>query len=439
VTRGRIFLIAALVASGIGAGIFSFLSGPSALPRLADRRCRGGCQGVILRILQPPLTAAIASGAALADSWGRSYTFTRASAKACSLADGGQVQLASGQPCVDPNGLNTELSTVNLTLQSQALATAPWTASGSGGSQSAPTVANNTTDVTAPDGSSTATKITYVATTGAAQFVLVNQAITANTNATVYTMSLWARTLSGTATNYLCASDGTASQAPHTFSTMSITSTWQRFSVQYTGSGTGTVSVAIGSDTQATFCNEPTMAAQTIYVWGVQTEARYVATSYVPTTSSTVTRQGDVITSTGTIQIGATFSISLDITSTTANVPGSPLSSQTLQLYSSGSDLFGVDLIPASAQLRCHYFNGSQFIQASSVSLSNNTLYHTACSYDGTTLKICVNGTCDSSAKTFSMPGSYAINPGNDQTNAANMTNGSIANVCISTSPWVCS
>ncbi|RMH42806.1 MAG: hypothetical protein D6694_07570, partial [Gammaproteobacteria bacterium] len=163
---------------------------------------------------------------------------------------------------VDNFGLLVEPASTNLLLQSADLTVAPWTTFGS-----APTLVANTTDVTDIFGTNTATKITFAATAGG-----VRQTVN-TTVGTSYTPSIWLRTASGNVAVQF--RDGA-----QVLQNITVTPTWQRFEL----SGTATL----------TFHNfdlyDPVGNAGTIYACSSQLEDLPVATSYIPTTTTTVTR-----------------------------------------------------------------------------------------------------------------------------------------------------
>jgi hypothetical protein len=129
------------------------------------------------------------------------------------------VTLGSNTPCVEPNGLSVEGSATNLALQSQAMTTAPWTAATN---VSGPTATANTTDLLAPDGTQTATRIDYPAVGTPNLYSTWRQSIT--TTAAAHAFSMYLRTLSGTATVYLDKEDVVTdlNQA------CTVTTTWSR-------------------------------------------------------------------------------------------------------------------------------------------------------------------------------------------------------------------
>ena len=152
----------------------------------------------------------------------------------------------------------------NLVVYSQALATAgAWYNSGAA-------VTNNTTDVTDPLGGSTATKIVGTGSPAVYQYQ--------NLNTLVYTYSIYLRTLSGSVstriTTFLSASPYTTIGT----STVTVTSTWQRFNFTTTAPSSAAV-YAFQLDG---------FGSNTIYAWGAQQEIGSTANTYIPTTTTAI-------------------------------------------------------------------------------------------------------------------------------------------------------
>jgi hypothetical protein len=153
-----------------------------------------------------------------------------------------------------PNGL-IQWAPNNLLTNSEQFDNAAWT-KGAGAS----VVANNQV---APDGSTTADTITFTAG-GATEFV---RAFASFTVGLTYTVSVYARRVSGTPTFIFDVGNGAAISGAQP-----ITSEWQRFSFTFTFSGANQ-----WVDLEAS-------AAGSIAFWGAQLELGSTATAYNPTT-----------------------------------------------------------------------------------------------------------------------------------------------------------
>jgi hypothetical protein len=174
--------------------------------------------------------------------------------------------LAADAPRVDySNGKARYLfenQSTNLCLRSADLSNATWTASGTTVTGSAGT---------APDGTTTAARVQ-----GTSGGRVVNQGISI-TSGTVYTISGYVKSFDGTNQTFALYGDST-----NVSGDLTATSSWQRFSYTLTSANTGarTFGVADGAGS----------ANYDILVWGMQVEAQSFASSYIPTTTATVTR-----------------------------------------------------------------------------------------------------------------------------------------------------
>lgn len=259
----------ALLLMGLGGG-----HGGVAPCRHGDRRCLSNQGFWILQ--NGPSAAQEGTGNPVVASNGTTLTVSRASSAYCSDSSGVLHLLSNNQPCVEPQGLRVEGSATNLALQSQALGTAPWAVAGT-----APTVTNNTTDVTAPDGTNTATKVAFAnnATT------LVRQNFGSLSNAP-YTESCYIRGASS-GTLWMTFSSETSTGAGINFTTA-----WQRFTHTLTPAA-GSNNFDLGVNTSVT--GESAQPAQTVYFWGCQLEQQAFASSYIATTTTAATRAADSI------------------------------------------------------------------------------------------------------------------------------------------------
>lgn len=158
----------------------------------------------------------------------------------------------------------------------------------------------NTAETAAPDGSYTATKAvlnTGAGTTASDSALLTYYKAGGITSGTAYTASVWVKAVSG--------NSGKQFQMRHvrsnTYTKFTLTDSWQRISLTEVATTTDTVleivlrQGAVNEDGTSSI-----NSAVALYVWGAQLEAAYVATSYIPTYGSSVTRAADVSSSTST-------------------------------------------------------------------------------------------------------------------------------------------
>jgi hypothetical protein len=182
----------------------------------------------------------------------------------------------------------------NYLLQSQALATSPWSAAGAG------VVTNNVT--TAPDGTTTAAKISETAVTN---FFAASQNPSSSTVTLAgsrMTFSFYAKSAERTqisvsftvsvATVFFDLSAGTVvSSSGSNYVSSSITSVgsgWYRCSVVFTASGSSNPFYFIlGPAVGGTGTYAGTLGSG-VYAWGTQLEIGSTANTYVPTTTTAV-------------------------------------------------------------------------------------------------------------------------------------------------------
>lgn len=235
-------------------------------------------------------------------------TFTRASSGTYVGSDGFIKTAAANEPRFDHNpttgeslGLLVEEQRTNLLVRSEEFDSGSWT-------KTASTVTANA--IAAPNGTTTA-DLLVPDTSNSTHYI---QAAASVTNGTSYTFSVYAKSSGSLSKIVLSAqyvslfqlqavfdlASGTIS-SKLTQATAQITSMgngWYRCSVTATSSDAGTVSnpMRIFPETASSYTGDGTSG---IYIWGAQLEVGSFPTSYIPTTSATVTRTADVASITG--------------------------------------------------------------------------------------------------------------------------------------------
>jgi len=216
-------------------------------------------------------------------------TFTRAANTATRINSSGLVEtgIPANQPRFDhdssglPLGILIENAATNLCQQSNFASN--WL----GGSNTTRTA--NTTEVSSPDGTNNAAKIAINSNGFASRFEIISGLAASTT----YTFSYYIRGSSGFEGRVYNATAGADAYAP-TVLTYSNTA-WTRVQMQFTtGTQTGGITVYV-------YCTHKAIASTSdvIYIYGGQLEVGSKASSLIPTTTSTATRNPDICTISG--------------------------------------------------------------------------------------------------------------------------------------------
>jgi hypothetical protein len=177
------------------------------------------------------------------------------------------------------NGLLLEPAATNLLAGSADFnfAGSYWNAGGS-----TMTTTNNT--IVAPDGTTSAERFT--GTMGLSYSIPSVNPTT--TNGQTYTFSIFAKSTGSGWAEIALQEDG----GPYTIyatTVMNVTTSWQRFSVTATRASANPMRPVISTELGAG-------GVATLDVWGAQLELGTIATSYIPTTTTTATRNTEVCT-----------------------------------------------------------------------------------------------------------------------------------------------
>lgn len=216
------------------------------------------------------------------------YSFTRATT-ATYVDRNGVVRTASSGVLRDSHFIGgvrhvlLEPARTNLCIRSEEFSNAAWTKTSSGGGSNPVVTADQTT---APDGATTADKVVFAAPVSGDQSFVTSTSF-ATAAASTYAGSFWVKAFDTGDVGKTILFRHVAGSA---FTSVVLTASWQRVSAAEVAAGaSATLDIglrpAVGGSTGTVSC----------YLWGADVELGAYASSYIPTTSGSVTRNADVL------------------------------------------------------------------------------------------------------------------------------------------------
>ena len=178
----------------------------------------------------------------------------------------------------------SEPNRTNIALRSQEIDNATWVKT-NGGTGSAPVVTAN--DIVSPDGVQNAEKVVFDLNggTSGSDYSYLSQTYTQT--ADTYSLSCYLKGASGGEKIFLDFDSANSN-------IVTLTTDWVRYTFTKAVTNTGSKTLRVGTRGSVATDDNPT-----IYMWGCQLEVGAYPTSYIPTTSATVTRNSDIFTRTG--------------------------------------------------------------------------------------------------------------------------------------------
>ena len=234
---------------------------------------------------------------------GPTPTFTRASSGTFIGSDGLIQTAATNTPRFDHTsagvcrGLLIEESRTNLWSASEELGVSPWLPTN--------TTTVNLNNATAPDGLTTADRLTVGSTTQEYGFFRNTFSFVSGT---AYSISFFFKANQITRVNItagnttllpinaifdLTGSGSIIGTPTGTAAIQQLTNGWYRCSVSATALSSGITSIRV-APVSGTSTNYPGNSVDSFWAWGAQLEAGSLATSYIPTTTGSVVRSADV-------------------------------------------------------------------------------------------------------------------------------------------------
>lgn len=241
---------------------------------------------------------------------GEAVTFTRTGSATCSrqglattgIANGDLVTCATDQPRVEPSGgvlgLRVEGSRTNQMLRSEQVDNAIWIKE----QDAAPRAPTVTADQgVAPDGTSTADRVQFPATSGVEYSDYYQSATVAGSN---WSCSVFVRGFSGSGTTDVCSFEG----GGWSCQTCAFVSTsWSLCKVERATSVGTSRFCKVGNNSLQN--GGVARAASDVLVWGHSGEEASYSTSYIPTVAAAVTRNAETATLPVALSTGADFSV----------------------------------------------------------------------------------------------------------------------------------
>ena len=301
-----------------------------------------------------------------------------------------------------------EPSAINQTKQSEDFNSSEWTHL-SVGQGSTPIVTDNFDY--SPDGTQNATRL-QVALNGGNTVTDHSIIYDVDSSNTVQTISVWMKSNTNEAYNIYLANTYTGTGTD----IAQVTPQWQRFSFSHTTSN-HTFSIGlrggIGSSDSAD-----------ILIWGAQGEAGSVATSYIPTSGSTVTRAADKLQITGT-----DFSNFYNPSEGTIYFEGVNNSLIDPRLFSistgQSQDKFRIDLDNGTKMRIALSENGNATVNTS-FNFNSNSLFKVALSFKGGDVNASANGVNVLNSTPSSIPSFSQLSIGSNYNGGGNYLLGHI-------------
>jgi len=309
-----------------------------------------------------------------------------------------------------PKGLLIEETRANLLLYSDQLNVASW----------GKTASVTADQLVSPDGT---TNADLVSTTG--NFQYVRQSITATANA-AYTQSFFVKPVSGSTTVRILLTNGPQTEAAG--SNFSLTGAGSLGTLFQVGTGvlTGrsitrlangwylcTISGTVNTTTLFGYIDNHSNGTMSFGAWGAQLEAGAFATSYIPTTTTSLTRNADTVSMTGTNfsdwynQTSGTFVIDADsYTIGSADYPltaSDGTSNNRFGFYRTAANIAGYVTTGAVDQM--YLTRGS---------ITANTPYKAAVAAIANSGNVALNGTAAAGDASLTMPTLNRLNIGNN-------------------------